>query len=263
MAVDTVGFTILGIPVYIFFFCVGFVIAVCLFIVLLSQKHISITLPTKCLFFSMIALVLVARLFGVLSGIYGAIGRCEKVTWDTVRQTGIVFYGGLIGLLFSYYLACRRLGDHRVRKSINTLAVVIPLFHGISRIGCFLGGCCYGVSCSSKLSVKYTTEISGAIDTTYRIPIQLLESTLNFLIFLYLLHLYKRNDWEARYILRKYLVLYSVLRFTLEFWRGDEIRGVVYGISFSQMISLLIWIFYIIHRIKNSKKKEKYSYESS
>jgi len=261
--INTIDYAIFGVPIYIFCFCVAFVIAVCLFIILLSQKHIEIALPTKYLLCSMVALVLSARLFGILSGIYGAIGRSEKITWETIRQTGIVFYGGLIGLLLSYYFMTYKSSDLRIRQSINTLAVVIPLFHSISRVGCFLGGCCYGASCNSKLSVKYTTEISGAIDTTYRIPIQLLEAALNFLIFLYLLRLYKRNDWEARYILRKYLVLYSVLRFTLEFWRGDEIRGVVYGISFSQMISLLIWIFYIIHRIRNSKKKEKYSYESS
>lgn len=137
------------------------------------------------------------------------------------------------------------------RNSINILAVSIPLFHAIARIGCFLAGCCYGIEYTGFGSITYTIMDNGILNSVNRIPVQLIEAGFNVLIFIYLLRLIQKEDWNKKDILLRYLTLYSCGRFLLEFIRGDTVRGVIYGVSFSQVISILIWIgVFIIYKKK-------------
>ncbi|MGN0675322.1 MAG: prolipoprotein diacylglyceryl transferase family protein, partial [Oscillospiraceae bacterium] len=53
-----------------------------------------------------------------------------------------------------------------------------------------------------------------------------------------------------------YLACYSVMRFTLEFFRGDIIRGKAMGISTSQWISVFVFaagIILIVQKAKTGK----------
>lgn len=262
LGLNTPEFSIWGIPPYLFFACIATVVAVCTFIVLLAEKGYRIDRYLKILVVAIGGLIILARLFGCLSGIFGAIGRHEEITWDTVRNTGIVFYGGLIGLLVTYHIVVSKTKQSIHIDTINILVVTIPLFHSISRIGCFLGGCCYGIECNGLLSVLYTTDIFGEVVTARRLPVQLIEALFNFALFLYLLLLLRRDDWKRQNILERYLIIYSVFRFILEFFRGDIIRGIIAGVSFSQVISIGIWVAIIV-RIKLRKNREDIIYESS
>ena len=51
--------------------------------------------------------------------------------------------------------------------------------------------------------------------------------------------------------------MYPVVRFTLEFFRGDEIRGFLFGLSTSQNISILLFAFAVIFTIVDLNKKRK------
>jgi len=181
----------------------------------------------------------------------------QDITWNGIKNTGIVFYGGLIGLLIAFTILSRY--SKQDARILNILAVCIPLFHSIARIGCFFGGCCFGRESHGPLSINYTTKIFGNVVTAYRIPVQLIEAGFNFLLFTYLLHLIRGKDWTNKSILRKYLLLYTIGRFIIEFFRGDLIRGVIHGISFSQVISALIWIYLAIvakRQIRHEKEEE-------
>ena len=145
---------------------------------------------------------------------------------------------------------------------MDLLAVVIPLFHAISRVGCFFGGCCYGLIYGGPLSVNYTTEVQGEIVAGLRFPVQLLESILNLGLFIYLMCLVQKDDWTERNILKKYLFIYSIQRFFLEFLRGDIHRGVIAGVSFSQVYSLSILAVLIASYRKEKRKEKEIVYES-
>lgn len=252
---DAVGFSIFDIPGYFFFTGIGIVIAVSVFMILLSQKKYSIqknmcTLAIACVF-----VFLFARLFGCISGIYRDVGMGRVVTIDTVKETGIVFYGGLVGLLVSYSLIARFF--HQDKYIMDVLAVCIPLFHSISRVGCFVGGCCFGVEIKSSISIEYTTRIFDEINTSYRIPIQLVEAVFNLILFIYLLLLFRKDEWIDKHILRRYLLIYSIGRFIIEYFRGDLTRGVINGVSFSQIVSISIWLFLILSSIHSHSEKNK------
>ncbi len=258
MHFNTIDFTIFGIPPYFFCAVVGLVIAVWLNIALISSKGYCLQEHMKVLIISVISLLIFAKIFGCLSGIYRAVGVGETISFDTIKNTGIVFYGGLFGLLFAYYLGIKsNLITDKDFGAIDILAVSIPLFHAITRIGCFLAGCCYGIECDCFLSMDYTIMCDGIANTTNRIPVQLIESFFNIAIFVYLFVLIKKENWKNKRILLRYIIIYSCGRFLLEFIRGDTVRGVVFGISFSQMISVIVWLIVLFAFIKRKKLKTK------
>jgi prolipoprotein diacylglyceryltransferase len=89
-------------------------------------------------------------------------------------------------------------------------------------------------------------EITGVPTDTYLHPTQLYESFAMLLVFLFLLWLHKRKRFSGQVILA-YALLYSAIRFAIEFVRDDP-RGDVFGLttltglSTSQLISLVIGI---------------------
>ncbi len=147
---------------------------------------------------------------------------------------GMVFYGGLIGGIIGGYIYCRHMKlDYQMYADIY--APAIPLFHVFGRIGCFLGGCCYGVKWA--WGFVYTNAPIESSNGVVRLPIQLIEAGLDFVIFLVLAHIAKRG--LAKGIrLELYLIIYPIVRFCTEFFRGDEIRGHLWLLSTSQWISL-------------------------
>lgn len=253
-SIDTTHFTVFDIPPYFFFTLLGLVVSISTFVILVTIKKFPIKENLIMLFISLGSMVLFAKLFGCISGIYRDMGLGEKISWDGIKNTGIVFYGGLIGLLISYSI-CTKLFKQE-QYGVDILAVCIPLFHAITRVGCFFGGCCFGKEYDGLFSVNYTTKVFNEVVTSQRIPIQLIEAMFNLGIFFYLLFLFRKDNWKEKHLLRRYLLIYSIGRFLFEFLRGDIVRGVVCGVSFSQIISILIWI-YLISTYKKTNVKEE------
>lgn len=257
---NTVNFQILGIPAYFFCAFTGLVLTICVYIVLMSSKKYELSQSMKVLSLALCGMVFGAKMFGFLSGIYRDIGKGESVTLDSLIDTGIVFYGGLFGLLSIYWLCLRSKHSILDQQAINVLAVCIPLFHSIARVGCFLSGCCYGKLYQGILAVNYTTVIENCIDVNLRFPVQLLEAFFEFLIFIYLFSLLQNKNWRTKNILLQYLIIYSSGRFLIEFLRGDFRRGLIHGVSFSQCISVLILIAiigYYLRKYKVLRKKKE------
>ncbi len=150
---------------------------------------------------------------------------------------GSVFYGGFLGSLSAVWLY----GRYKKKQSLflDLLAVFTPLFHTFGRIGCFLGGCCYGIACQFGFTVHGNTLIPD-VNGVPRFPVQLLEAGLNLIIFFVLLQLYRKKKRTGRLILI-YMAIYAPVRFGLEFLRGDAARGFFLCFSTSQWISLLLF----------------------
>lgn len=90
---------------------------------------------------------------------------------------GSVFYGGLLGGIGAgvLYLKVTKqsLGDFS-----DLSALVAPMFHAFGRIGCFLGGCCYGIECD--LGFVYENALVESANGVRRFPVQLVESGFEF-----------------------------------------------------------------------------------
>lgn len=151
---------------------------------------------------------------------------------------GSVFYGGLLGGIAAGVLYGKTKGIDLSAWS-DMVAPSVPLFHCFGRIGCFLGGCCFGVECRIGFVYHYSP-IPEANGVT-RFPIQLIEAAGNLILFFILSYLLKKDRLKGK-LFCLYLLCYAPMRFLLEFGRGDTLRGIWLGLSTSQWISIFIVI---------------------
>jgi phosphatidylglycerol:prolipoprotein diacylglycerol transferase len=220
-------------------------------------------------FWLLVTSIVGARLVFVATGAAGVIEACREalrdghVWWGCTKalhvwEGGLVFYGGLAGaILFARWWLPRQ-GLHFWRIA-DLLAPSIALGHFIGRAGCFLAGCCFGRE-SAALGVRFPPEsvafqqlvFEGRLDaaapsTPPLHAVQLYESAGELALFVALSWLLPRKRWHGQLIVL-YLGAYALLRGLLELLRGDAIRGVVAGVSTSQLLaavalamSLFLW----------------------
>lgn len=207
-------------------------------------------------------------MYGVtqIQKIISLIHNFEKIT--SLRQFadcmviifgGSVYYGGLIGVLLIGFLFCKaRKLDTGSYFDIGAMSVA--LFHFFGRIGCFLGGCCYGIEW--KYGVTYHYSPVEACNGVPRFPVQLIEAVLNLILFFVLYYCHK-NGYFKKMLMAVYCLVYPTYRFILEYYRADEYRGFLGGLSTSQIISLLFIIFTlaVIFAVNHKKLKAKKSSE--
>ncbi len=169
----------------------------------------------------------------------------QLLSLDFLRSGG-VFYGGLIGAVLTGYFLMRR---YKLPwwKTADACAPGIAIGNFFGRQGCFAAGCCWGKPTTLPWGVKFTElghEITGVPTDAYLHPTQLYESFAMLLVFFFLLWLHKRRRFNGQVILF-YALLYSVIRFGIEFLRDDP-RGDVFGLttltglSTSQIISIIV-----------------------
>ncbi|WP_313131059.1 prolipoprotein diacylglyceryl transferase [Anaerocolumna sp.] len=159
---------------------------------------------------------------------------------------GLVFYGGLIGAFLGFYVYSKQYKINFINL-LDLIAPSIPLIHGFGRIGCFTAGCCYGIEYDGLFHVIFRYS-QAAPNGVALLPIQLISSGINFLGCI-VLFIYGRNKRKSGRVIGVYLIFYSIARFNIEFFRGDVVRGVFFGISTSQWISLLLipigfWLYF-------------------
>lgn len=172
---------------------------------------------------------------------------------------GMVFYGGLIGAIIAADIYCK---VSRVDFSLyaDIFAPAIPLFHAFGRIGCTFAGCCYGLEASWGVPVIHMHN-DGTFHTATHIPVPLIEAACNIILMIILLILRSKN-FKKGSLLAIYFIMYSVIRFTDEFFRGDLIRGRFLWFSTSQWISIImlgVGIYMLLRRY-TLKSKVQYGY---
>lgn len=177
------------------------------------------------------------KLFSVLNYLFG----------------GSVFYGGLFGGLTTGYIISKN--NRKYRKFFDIGVTSIPLFHFFGRIGCFLGGCCYGIE--SKIGFIYRINPIAEANGVRRFPIQLVEAIFNIALFFLLSRLLFHKKLKDK-LIYVYLSLYAAGRFFIEFFRGDTYRGIWFSFSTSQIISILILLVLIIRFCYKYKRAPKH-----
>ena len=112
----------------------------------------------------------------------------------------------------------------------------MPLGQAIGRIGCYFSGCCYGFEYNGYLSVPYV--IDGVQTRVF--PTWFIESGFCILLAIFFQVFYRSSKSGMHTAI--YFIAYSSFQFIIEFFRGDDVRGVYGWISTSQIISILFFI---------------------
>jgi phosphatidylglycerol:prolipoprotein diacylglycerol transferase len=120
----------------------------------------------------------------------------------------------------------------------------IALGYMVGRLGCLMAGCCYGKPTTVAWAVTFTDPAANLnVGTPLNVPLhptQLYESGAGLVILVALLLLEKRPGHFPGRTFWSFAFLYAVLRFIIEFFRGDD-RGMVFNaLSTSQFISIVL-----------------------
>lgn len=162
------------------------------------------------------------------------------------RTGGLVFYGAVPGVALASYFSARAFALPYLRL-LDLSAPAIAIGHAIGRVGCLLGGCCFGSEWHGPLAITYTNPMAPAAHPSVpRHPTPLYESFgLVVLALVFALVPVKRVGTGQRML--AYAASYSVLRFLVETTRGDAIRGVFFGMfSTSQLSSIALFAFALV-----------------
>ncbi len=185
--------------------------------------------------------------FGILSaalfqGLYNYIDNPA----GGFNLSGMTFIGGLIGGVVSFlgvyclyiYVIAPRTKIKLLQNNMNgTLTDALPFIpvgisiaHAFGRLGCFFGGCCYGME--AEWGLYCAGSYSNGIYTQGPkvVPLQLFE--MAFLIVLAVVMAVLYFKFRFNYNFGLYAIAYGVWRFGIEFARGDE-RGQFIGTALS------------------------------
>ena len=167
---------------------------------------------------------------------------------DAFRATGIgmVFYGGFIGAAGAGLWYARRYALP-LAPLADLTAPSLALGHALGRIGCFLGGCCFGRPTQASLGVMFFDEQTAAGALCRRggplHPVQLYEAA-GLLGIAWILLLVERPLLRRAQglVFTAYLLLYAVLRLGTEQFRGDPAeRGqLIPGLATSEALALVM-----------------------
>ena len=156
-----------------------------------------------------------------------------------IWKGGLAFHGGLLGGILAAIWFCRaRLIPFGELSEVTVPAV--PLGYAITRIGCFLNGCCYGKPCSLPWAVRFPSEQMPGMLTPPSHPTQIYSAISSLLVFGIIV-------WARRWVkfpgqsLLHYLILYSIERFLIEFLRAPfPGRPEPLGLTYAQWTSVLM-----------------------
>mgnify|MGYP003515078508 FL=1 len=217
------------------FFCFLF-----MFLITRIRKDIRLDDVAYVFVFAMAGLLVGAKIMGYLvelpnfvsASIEGGFKLHNVIVFFSTGT--FVFYGGLLGSIAGCACGCKFF-ELDIGKHMNVCTPLIPLFHMFGRIGCFLTGCCYGIE-SQRFGIDYDNAVGGAPNGVPLLPVQLYEAGFELLLFVLTLILVISKKTNNSLLV--YLLCYAPFRFTIEFLRGDEIRGRFLNLSTAQWVSI-------------------------
>lgn len=251
---------------YGFLLALGVLLAILLSLKLGKKENLDIQVLSDFGFYTILVGLLGAKLFLFVTEwkYYTEVpGRIPSL----ITSAG-TFYGGLIcGAIFVLWYVRKHKLNLRVIGDVMLPAVALAHFFG--RMGCFMAGCCWGREAEGcAIAVTFPQEgfqSTGVPPHTPLYPTQITESILNLLNFIFLMILFKKKKFQGQ-VMAVYIFNYSLIRFCIEFFRGDNDRGYVFGgtdhpfssLSVPQLISIfgIIMAIVLYTRFKKNSKKQ-------
>lgn len=204
---------------YDFFIILGYIIgSCCIFFLIKKQRFPSIESLAYLLFAVAVSLVGAKAFLWAWDFLQSPSGYFQNPIqkWHLPQGRGSSFGAILSALLFSlWYLKKFRLPFWPMG---DTVAPGMAIAHSVMKVGCFMAGCCYGTESRLPWAVTFPGQ------SVSRHPVQLYESILYFLNFLFLLFIFKKKKFPGQ-VISLYIINHSCIRFVVEYFRGDPGRG--------------------------------------
>ncbi len=221
-----------------------------LFAWLCSREQISKNLVDVTTLLTFITAIIGARILDVAINIDQYEGRLFSALISP-QQQGLTFYGGLIpavvvGVLYIHF----RKGNVWQIVDCASPSIAMGLF--LTRIGCFLAGCCFGMRAPGFWGVTYPPGspafslhfrqhlIDTAASSSLPVhPTQLYSSMAGLILAAASLYFFLKKKQYHGQVFWLFILFYALFRLFIEWIREDPGRGALYGLSTSQWFSIL------------------------
>lgn len=162
---------------------------------------------------------------------------------------GAVYFGGFLGALLALRIYTSRFSKNTRKTAFDIFGVSVPIFHFFCKIGCFLKGCCYGIATKYGITLN-NSDLPDGVAGVKRLPVALIEAYFSLLLFLLLLRFFNSKKFVGR-INYVYIFWVSLLSFGLEFLRGDITGARLFGFTYTQILSgvlfAIAFFFFLFH----------------
>lgn len=219
------------IPLYSICLLIGLILNAFLVVILSKRYNYPIYLIVSLLIFENVGIFLGGKILAFFQEyeLYNGIFNILKV--------GVSAYGGLIGSIIAVIIF-----SHLLNISLQKLMLItmpsIPLVYSVGKIGCFFAGCCYGINYNGFGSIVYKYSLIDSINGISLFPVQLVESIIFFIIFIYILYRYKKYDYNMKTIGIMFF-LCSMSKFILYYFRMNHVNSIF---SLNQILCILFMI---------------------
>ncbi len=202
---------------------------------------------------------------GIFAGVLGGRLLFWLANWSSIDsffdlfaiwKGGFSILGTTIAILIviPLYLAKKKIP---ILPFLDLVSIYIPLLQSVSRIGCFIAGCCYGIATSFSWGWCYTHTSSAAPLGVPLHPTQLYSAGLLFVLFLCMLAA-KNFFKKPGQLTALYLILFSLQRFVVDYWRADrEFFLTIEQFSIHQFLCVILFSMGLFGLVYTFFKKAK------
>lgn len=233
--VSKVAFSLFGINIYNYAFCIVFGIIFALILCKNSKENYYIKFDAllEIMILALLVGIIGARLYFVIFNLEYYLENPIKIM--NIRDGGLAIYGGLIA---GVYVIIKRCKFYKIAP-LDFLDYIVPfvaIAQAIGRWGNFFNIEAYGYETSSFLRMGIT--VAEGYKEVH--PVFLYESISNFIIFFILRKAQEKRRFKGQ-ILYMYMALYSGVRMFLETLRTDSLMFL--GFRISQILSIVIFVY--------------------
>lgn len=169
--------------------------------------------------------------FAIGAKLLSLISNNKEITIYNFINSGYSFIGGVIGSILVVALYCKRYKLDFI-NILSNFMVVYPLIYSISKIGCFLNGCCYGIININNMN--------------YNFPIQLINSIIMLGLFLILLLQFNKRKCL---VVNTFLISFGSIRFLEDYFRTSR-SLIIFSLILCQLMCVTLIIVGVVIFIK-------------
>jgi len=212
---------------------IGFVVQFC--VLLYCRKKYNI----RFMKIAAVFLVTFASYFLLNPGVAWAISGFK--VWGPANFVRIYVYLPLV------IWGMSKLVKEKTSLVLDCMAITIPMYHAMVRIGCIFTGCCYGYPCSWGI---WNPRFGYSV-----YPIQLMETMVLILIVLLLIRYAQKRNWQTKGRVYPIMLMHvGVARFILEFfWDNEKLFWGISELALSALFAAIVgavWYFILIRKEK-------------
>ncbi|MFA5076266.1 MAG: prolipoprotein diacylglyceryl transferase [Patescibacteria group bacterium] len=241
----------------------GFLAGLAVVVYLFKKYSLPVNQAYDLFFYLIIFGLIGARIYYVLySWEYYSQHLSEVIK---VWRGGLAIHGAIIAALVTLYFYCRQ-KKYSFGLLTDIIATAVPLSLAIGRWGNYFNQELFGrpTNLPWGIGISWFNRPAAYQNFEYFHPTFLYESLLDLIVFGVLMLLHRRRlgrtedkRWVSRgNITLSFLLLYSVVRFNMEFLRLDS-SPVVFGVRWAQLVSAIIFVgilvFWLVQFFRNKK----------